>query len=83
MIGSLKLIVSWLGGKETIEFQKFESLLYEINTKNYHLHWIMGRANILSKFIIYIFFNFGPGFYGPFPMLFPKAPASCCKKTLN
>ena len=41
---------------------------------NYHLHWIAGRANILSKYIIYIFFNFGCGFYGSFPMLFSKAP---------
>ena len=48
--------------------------------KNYHWQWIAGRANILSKYIIYIFFNFGRGFCGSFPMLFPKAPASCCKK---
>ena len=41
--------------------------------KSYHLHWIVGRANILSKYIIYIFFNFGCGFYGSFPMLFSKA----------
>ena len=26
--------------------------------KNYHLHWIAGRANILCKYIIYIFFQF-------------------------
>ena len=51
--------------------------------KNYHLHWIADRANILSKYIIYIFFNFGRGFCGSFPMLFPKAPASRCKKNLN
>ena len=34
--------------------------------KNYHLHWIAGRANILSKYIVYIFFNFERGFYGSF-----------------
>ena len=51
--------------------------------KIYHLHWIAGRANILRKYIIYIFFNFGHGFCGSFPMLFPKALASCCKKNLN
>ena len=51
--------------------------------ENYHLRWIAGRANILSKYIIYIFFNFGRGFCGSFPMLFPKTPASCCKKILN
>ena len=65
---------------------KIESLLYKINTclqKNYHLHWIGGRANIISKYIIYIFFNFWRGFYGSFPTLFPKDPASCYKKILN
>ena len=51
--------------------------------KNYHLHWIAGRANIISKDMVYIFFNFGRGCYGSFPMLFPKAPASCCKNILN
>ena len=43
--------------------------------KNYYLHWIAGRTNILSKYIIYIFVKFGRGFCGSFPMLFPKAPA--------
>ena len=42
--------------------------------KSYHLVWIVGRANILNKHIIFIFFNFGCGFYGFFPMLFLKAP---------
>ena len=65
----------------TFKVRKFESLFYKINifTKNYHLHWAAGRANILSNYIIYIFFNFGCGFCGSFLMLFPKAPASCCK----
>ena len=70
----------------TFKVRKCESFFYKINTclqKNYHLHWIAGRANILSKYIIYIFFSFGRGFCGSFPMLFPKAPASCCKKILN
>ena len=48
--------------------------------KNYYLHWIGGRANIISKYIIYIFFDFGCGFCGSFPILFPKAAAFCCKK---
>ena len=52
-------------------------------TKNYHLHWIVGRANILSKYIIYNFFNFGRGFCGSFSMSFPKAPGSSCKKILD
>ena len=51
--------------------------------KTYHLHWIAVRANILSKHIISIFFNFESGFCGSSPMLFPKAPASCCKNILN
>ena len=51
--------------------------------KNYHLHWIAGRANILSKYITYIFFNFWRGCYGSFSLLFSKAPASSCKKILN
>ena len=51
--------------------------------KSHYLHWIAGRANILSKYIIYIFFNFGRGFGGSFTMLFPKALASRCKKVLN
>ena len=50
-----------------------------IFTRNYNLHWIASRANILCKYIMY-FFNFGCGFCGPFSMLFPNAPASCGKK---
>ena len=38
------------------------------------------RSNIVSKCIIYMFFNFECGFCGYFPMLFPKSPASCCKR---
>ena len=37
-----------------------------------------GRANILSKYIIYTFFNFGHGFCSSFPILLPKSPG-CCK----
>ena len=40
----------------------------------------LGSGQILSKYIIYIFFNFVCDFCGSFPMLFPKAPAFCCKK---
>ena len=47
------------------------------------MHWIAGKANILSKYKIYIFCNFGHGFCGSFPMLFPKAPASCFEKNLD
>ena len=48
--------------------------------KKYHFQWVAGGANNLSKYITYIFFNFGRDFYGSFLMLFPKAPASCYKK---
>ena len=47
--------------------------------KNYYLNWTAGRANILLKFTY--FCNFGRDFYGVF--LFPKTPASCCKKNWN
>ena len=33
--------------------------------------------------MIYIFFNFGRAFCGSFPTLFPKVPASCCKKKIE
>ena len=42
-----------------------------------------GRANILSKYIIYILFNFSLGSCGSFAMLFPKALASGYTKILN
>ena len=51
--------------------------------KKYHLHRIVGRINILSKYIIYIFFIFEGGFCRSSPMLFPKAPASCCKTSFK
>ena len=71
----------------TFKVRKFESFSCKINNvcKKHcnHLRWIAGRANILGKYIEYIFFSFGHGFCGSFSMLFPKAPASCCKKILN
>ena len=48
--------------------------------KKYHLHWIAGRASILSKYITYILFNIGHSFCGTFSILFPNASASCGKK---
>ena len=62
-----------------------ESLFYKSNTcwqKNTTCI-VLWAKNLLSKYIIKICFNFGRGFYGSFLMLFPKAPASCCKKKLN
>ena len=43
----------------TFKVRQLASLFYKINT---YLHWIAGRANILSKYIIHIFFNFVRGF---------------------
>ena len=65
---------------------KCESLFYKINAfLQKKLPFALGckQANILSKYIVYIFFNFGRGLCGSFPLLFPKAPASCCKETLK
>ena len=44
----------------TFRVRKFDLLFYKINTfeKNYHLHWIAGKANILSKNLKYIYFQF-------------------------
>ena len=76
---TLNKVLSNYGLMLHFKVRKFESLFYKINTclqKNNHLHWIAGRANILSKYIIYIFFNFGRGFCGSFPMLFRKKALS-------
>ena len=88
--GSFKYMSPFCGDQElryytTFKVKKLESLFYKINTfaKNYRLHWIAGRTNILSKYIIYIFFSSGRGFYGSFPILFLKTQASCCKKKLE
>ena len=57
------------------------SLLNKINTflqKNYHFHQIAGRANILCKYLIHIFFQFWVWF-----LWFPEAPVSCDKKFLK
>ena len=67
----------------TFKERKFESLFYKINTclqKNYHLHWIVDRANIFSKYIIYIFFNFGRGFCVFFLCFFQKLQFLVVKK---
>ena len=67
--------------------RKFKLLFYKINTflqKKALVRWIAGRANILCKYIIYIFFsNFGSGFCGSFPMGFAKAPDLCGKQYLK
>ena len=49
----------------TFKVRKFEPLFYKINTclqKNYHLHWIAGRATMLCQYLIYIFSILGVGF---------------------
>ena len=51
--------------------------------KNYHFHWIARRANILYKYLIYIFFNFGRGFSDPFLYYFQKLKLLAIKKFWN
>ena len=49
----------------TFKVTKFEPLFYKINTclqKNYHLHWIAGRATLLCQYLIYIFSILGVAF---------------------
>ena len=48
--------------------------------KNYHLHSIAGRANVLSKYIIYIFFILGMAFTLPFLCYFEKLKLLAVKK---
>ena len=53
----LKLSLPWV----IMLPSKWENLFYKVNAflrKNYHLCWTAGRANILCKYIIYIFFQF-------------------------
>ena len=52
-----------------------------MSVKRFHLDCIAGRANILGKYIIYIFFNFWRGFYSSFPKLFPKGFSFFLKKS--
>ena len=69
----------------TFKVRKFESLFYTINTclQKLPLALDCGQGNIFSKYIIYIFFNFGRDFYGSFPMLFPKVPSFCRKNNFE
>ena len=48
--------------------------------KNYHLHWIEGRANILSKYVIYIFSILCVAFAAPFFRYFQKLHLFFVKK---
>ena len=36
--------------------------------KDCRLHWIAGRADVLSKYITSMFLSFGRGFFDSFPM---------------
>ena len=71
----------------TFKVRKFESLFYKINTRLQKTIACIGSdaEQIFSVNIydIHIFFNFGCGPCGSFPMLFPKAPVSCCKIILS
>ena len=46
--------------------------------KNFHLHWIAGRANILCKYVI--FFQSWVWLWGSFSMLFPEIQLLVLKK---
>ena len=48
--------------------------------KNYDLHWIAGRTNILCKCLINTFFQFWQWVLWFFFYVFPEAPALCDKK---
>ena len=65
----------------TFKVKNFESFFYNINTclHNYQ-HWIAGRANILSIYITYIFFNFGVAFAVYFLCYFQKLQLLVVKK---
>ena len=68
----------------TFKVRKFESLFCKINAcLQKTTTCIRVQAEQIFSVNIYIFFNFGLGFCGSFPMLFRKAPASCFKKNLQ
>ena len=53
----------------TFKVRNFDLLFCKINTcyqKNQHFHWIAGRANILCKYLIYIFSTLSVAFTVPF-----------------
>ena len=43
-----------------------------MSAKNYHLHWIVGRPDIFSKYVLYIIFNFESGFHRTFLCYFQQ-----------
>ena len=68
-----------------LEKRKYENWIsrskdWYMFAKNSDLHWIVGRANILSKYIMYIFFNFGRAFCGLFVSYFQKLQLLVVKK---
>ena len=68
----------------TFKVRKFELLFYKIKTCLHKTTTCIGLwAEQIFSVNIYIFFNFGRGLCNFFSILFPKALASCCKKTLN
>ena len=71
----------------SFKVRKFESLFYKIKIflpKNYHLHWIAGKAYILYKYIMHIFFSIlGVAFAVPFLCHFQKLQLLVVKKFLN
>ena len=71
----------------SFKVRTFESLFYKIKiflSKNYHLHWIAGKAYILYKYIMHIFFSiWGVAFAVPFLYHFQKLQLLVVKKFLN
>ena len=70
----------------TFKVTKFEPLFYKINTclqKNYHLHWIAGRATLLCQYLIYIFSILGVGFSALSLCYFQKLQLFVVKKFWN
>ena len=81
---SFSLLPPWFKDYATFKARKFESLFlfWKIITylQNYHLHWIVGRTNILCKYSTNMFFQFQMWLLRFFFYAFPEAPASCDKK---
>ena len=66
--------------------ERVESLFYKISTclqKTTTCLGLRAEKYISSKYILYIFFNIGRGFYDSFTMLLLKASPFCCKNFLN
>ena len=57
---SLRISLRYYANFKERKLSHCSTKFYKIFAKNYHLHWIADRANILCKYIIYLFFQFWP-----------------------